>query len=318
VVNAPTPSSPDPGRPRRSHRYDGRGARSQPSGQPADPYDGHGGGPHGGHGGDAYGGHGPYGGHGASGGQDPYGRDVYGGHDPYGEDAYGGYGDAPYGGGGEPGAYGAAYPADSGRPADAAASPHVAHEQPPGPDVRHEVRSGLLCALAVGLLGVALGLLWLWLAPRVPLVAVDGGVFLKDPEGEEAIGADGTFVLLALGFGVVTGTLAFLRSREGGVGLVTGLAVGALLGSVLAWQLGVWLGPDTDIAAAAKAAGANKTFDGPLKLQAKSALLVWPLLALLVHLALTGLFGKRDAELDAGAYPGPGTPPPGGEAPQER
>ncbi|MCH6159761.1 ABC transporter permease [Streptomyces sp. M600PL45_2] len=164
--------------------------------------------------------------------------------------------------------------------------------------------------------GVALGLLWLWLAPRVPLVKVDGGVFLKDPEGEEAIGADGTFVLLALGFGVVTGLLVFLRSRGGGIGLAVGLAVGALLGSVLAWQLGVQLGPSSDLAASAKAAGTNKTFDGPLKLQAKGALIVWPFMALLTHLLLMGSFGHRDPEPMAPAAPPPPVPPKDGGAPQ--
>lgn len=176
------------------------------------------------------------------------------------------------------------------------------------PGMRYEVRDGLLCALVVAVLGVGLGLLWLWLAPRVPLVTVDNAVFLKDPEGEEAVGADGTFVLLALGFGVVTGALAFLRSRAGGVGIVVGLAVGALLGSVLAWRLGVWLGPSSDLVAAAKAAGPGKTFHGPLKLQAKSALLVWPLLALLMHLLLIGVFGKREPEFGEPVFMPPGGP----------
>ncbi|NLU74594.1 ABC transporter permease [Streptomyces sp. HNM0575] len=164
-----------------------------------------------------------------------------------------------------------------------------------------------MCALLVLVLGVGLGLLWWWLAPRVPLVKVDGGVFLKDPEGEEAIGADGTFVLLALGFGLVTGLVAFLRSRAGGIGIVIGLAVGALLGSVLAWQLGVLLGPSSDLAASAKAAGTNKTFDGPLKLQAKGALLAWPFIALTTHLLLMAAFGHRDPE------PGAPLPPDGGD-----
>jgi hypothetical protein len=172
--------------------------------------------------------------------------------------------------------------------------------------VRQEVRTGALSALVVLVLGVALGLLWLWLAPRVPLVRVDEGVFLKDPEGEEAIGADGTFVLLAIGFGVVTGVLAFLRSRAGGIGIIVGLAVGALLGSVLAWQLGVWLGPGSDLAASAKAAGPHKTFDGPLKLQAKGVLLVWPFIALATHLALMGVFGHRDPEPAAPQPPADG------------
>ncbi|MFC4497451.1 hypothetical protein ACFPA8_25290 [Streptomyces ovatisporus] len=303
-MNAPTPSSPDPARPGRSHRNDGGGARSRPAGQqPAHPHGTPGGpygaeAPYGSYGGqgsygfrDSYGGNDPYGG-GQYGG-DPHGGGQYGG-DPYGSDSHGGNdsrGGDPYGGPSEHGAHVPSYPEEA---------------EAGGPGARREAFDGLLCALVVTVLGVGLGLMWLWLAPRVPLVTVDGAVFLKDPEGEEAIGADGTFVLLAVGFGVVTGALAFLRSRGGGVGLVVGLAVGALLGSVLAWRLGVWLGPDTDLVAAAKAAGAGKTFDGPLKLQAKSALLVWPLLALIVHLTLTGLFGKRDPEPEDPHYPPPG------------
>lgn len=203
--------------------------------------------------------------------------------------------DAAYGAHGSYGAYGGHHP------------PHPEDlDKGGGPGVRREIRDGVLSALVVTVLGVGLGLLWLWLAPRVPLVTVDGSVFLKDPEGEEAVGADGTFVLLALGFGVVTGALAFLCRREGGVGIVVGLVAGALLGSVVAWRLGVWLGPESDLVAAAKAAGAGKTFEGPLKLQAKSALLVWPLLALIVHLTLMGFLGKEEPEPGNPGYPQPG------------
>ncbi|NNG89849.1 hypothetical protein DEH18_08955 [Streptomyces sp. NHF165] len=160
--------------------------------------------------------------------------------------------------------------------------------------VRRELRDAALVAVAVTVLGVLLGLLWLWLAPRVPLYTDGRAVYLKDPEGEESIGADGTFALLGVVFGVVTGLILFLVRRRGGVGLVAGLAVGGLLGSVLAWRLGVWLGPETDLVAAARAAGRNATFDAPLKLAAKGVLLAWPFAGLLVHLIATALFGPRD------------------------
>ncbi|MBR7671601.1 hypothetical protein [Streptomyces daliensis] len=165
-----------------------------------------------------------------------------------------------------------------------------------GPRVRRELRDALVCGLAVTVLGVALGLLWLWLAPRVPLFTDGKAVYLKDPEGEEAIGADGTFILLALAAGVLSAVAVFLARVKGGVGLVVGLALGALLGSVVAWRIGVWLGPETDVVAAAKAAGANGTFDGPLKLDAKGGLLAWPFAAVLIHLMLTSIFTPRDPE----------------------
>ena len=166
--------------------------------------------------------------------------------------------------------------------------------------MKTEVREGAVITVAVALGGVLMGLLWLWLAPRVPLVGdVTGNtwvVYLKDSEGEQAVGVDGTFTLLALAFGVVSAVVVFLWRRRGGVPLVVALGVGGLLGSLLAWRLGVWLGPEQDVIAHAKAVGTGVTFSAPLKLGARGALLAWSLSALLVHLGLMALFGPRDPE----------------------
>ncbi|MEU6417250.1 AAA family ATPase [Streptomyces spiralis] len=169
-----------------------------------------------------------------------------------------------------------------------------------GPGMKTEVREGAVITVAVALGGVLMGLLWLWLTPRVPLVGdVTGNtwvVYLKDSEGEQAVGVDGTFTLLALAFGVLSAVAVFLVRRRGGVPLVVALCVGSLLGAVLAWRLGVWLGPQQDVIAHAQAVGKGVTFPAPLKLGAKGALLAWPLAALVVHLGITALFGPRDPE----------------------
>ncbi|AIA03042.1 ABC transporter permease [Streptomyces noursei ZPM] len=171
------------------------------------------------------------------------------------------------------------------------------------PEFARELREGVLIALAVAVSGVVLGVLWAWLAPRVPLIADTHNVYLKNTEGEEAIGADGTFALLAFGFGVVTAAVVFLVRRRGGIPLVVSLAVGGLLGAVLAWVTGMWLGPTPDVVAHAKQVGAGVVFDGPLRLQAKGALLAWPIAAMLTQIVLTGLFGPRDPELDGPVVP---------------
>lgn len=167
--------------------------------------------------------------------------------------------------------------------------------------MKTEVREAAVITIAVALGGVLLGLLWWWLAPHIPLVGdeVDKSwvVYLKDTEGEQAIGVDGTFTLLGLAFGVVSAVVVFLLRRRGGVPLTVALGVGGLLASVLAWRLGVWLGPESDVLAHAKAVGKGVTFSAPLKLNAKGALLAWPFAALLVHLGLTALFGPRDPEV---------------------
>lgn len=176
--------------------------------------------------------------------------------------------------------------------------------------MKTEVRQAAVVLVAVAVSGLLFGLLWLWLAPRVPLISDSTAVYLKDTEGEEAIASDGTFILLALAFGAVSGALVFLARRHGGIPLVAALAVGGLLGSVLAWRFGVYLGPTSDVVAHAKAAGKGVTFDAPLELNAKGGLLAWPVAAMVVHLALTALFGPRDPEPEEdwgppSAYHGP-------------
>ncbi|MGJ5750862.1 hypothetical protein [Streptomyces puniciscabiei] len=170
-----------------------------------------------------------------------------------------------------------------------------------GPGMKTELRDAAVITVAVALGGVLFGLLWWWLAPHVPLVGdvVDRSwvVYLKDSEGEQAVGVDGTFTLLGLGLGLVSAVVVFLARRRGGVPVVVALGLGALLGSLLAWRLGIWLGPTSDVLAHAKQVGKGVTFSAPLKLGAKGALLAWPLAALLVHLGLTALFGPRDPEL---------------------
>lgn len=165
--------------------------------------------------------------------------------------------------------------------------------------MKTELREAAVVTVAVALGGVLLGLLWWWLAPSVPLVGdiVENRwvVYVKDSEGEQAIGVDGTFTLLALALGAVSALGAFLVRRRGGA--AGGRADGrGVLGSVLAWRLGVWLGPAQDVIAHAKDAGRGVTFSAPLKLGAKGALLVWSVAAMVVHLGLTGLFGPRDPE----------------------
>jgi hypothetical protein len=164
-----------------------------------------------------------------------------------------------------------------------------------GPAWGREIREALLVGLPVAAVtGALLGLLWWWRAPRVPLVSDGEAVLLLNSEGQQAIGADGTFLLLGLLIGVVTGIVVFALRRAGGGGVVIGLAAGALLGSWLAWRLGVWLGPTEDIAGAAEAAGVGVSFDAPLDLGARGVLLGLPFAALAVHLLCVAAWGPRE------------------------
>ncbi|MFI1517654.1 DUF2567 domain-containing protein [Kitasatospora cineracea] len=193
--------------------------------------------------------------------------------------------------------------------------PSVRAKRPPlGP----ELRIGAIIVLVGAVLGVVLGLLWLWLAPRVGYAVQDDHILYRDPEGEELIGAVGVFSLLGLALGLLTALGAFLwtRGRGGGIAVAVGLAVGGLLGSVIAWQLGTHLGATPDLRAHALSVGNGGTFDGPLELTAKGALMVWPMTAMILLLALSATFGKREPdrppywEAPEPLHPGPLEPGP--------
>ncbi|MER6447660.1 hypothetical protein [Streptomyces venezuelae] len=177
-----------------------------------------------------------------------------------------------------------------------------------------DVRDGAVVALLLGAAGLLLGLLWLWLAPRVQYVSNGEAVFLRNSESEARIASDGTFFLLSLGLGVLSAVGTFLWRRAGGVPLVIGLAVGSVFGALVGWRFGLWLGPSSDLVAAAKQAGKGVPFDAPLELLAHGALLAWPMTAVLLHLGLTAVWTPRDPDPEpvfawSGPYQAPTTPP---------
>ncbi|WP_199820584.1 hypothetical protein [Streptomyces sp. NRRL F-2664] len=190
-----------------------------------------------------------------------------------------------------------------------AETPQSPFDPPPSPPQKpgataaaitpEDVRDGAVVALAVGVAGLLLGLLWAWLAPRVQYVSNGEAVFLRNSESEARIAADGTFFLLSVGLGVLSAVGTFLWRRAGGVPLVVGLAVGSAFAALAGWRFGLWLGSSpSDLAAAAAAAGKGVPFDAPLELLAHGALLVWPMTAVLVHLGCTALWTPRDPEPD--------------------
>lgn len=184
-----------------------------------------------------------------------------------------------------------------------------------------DIRDGAVVALLLGAAGLLLGLLWVWLAPRVQYVSNGEAVFLRNSESEARIASDGTFFLLALGLGVLSAVATFLWRRSGGVPLVIGLAVGSVFGALVGWRFGLWLGPSSDLVAAAKKAGEGVPFDAPLELLAHGALLAWPMTAVLLHLGMTALWTPRDPDPEpvfawSGSYQAPTSADPAPSAPE--
>ena len=107
---------------------------------------------------------------------------------------------------------------------------------------RSEVRTALRLVLVLGASGLPLGLLWLVLAPRREYEVVEGGFQAIEPQSEALIGADAWLTILTAVLGVLGAGLVWRIVGARGVSIVVGLAAGMMLASVVAWQIGEWLG----------------------------------------------------------------------------
>jgi len=109
--------------------------------------------------------------------------------------------------------------------------------------VRTDLRSSAGIVLALALAGLPAGLLWWWLAPRAQFRVTDAGpVPIGTLSDELLVADDAVYVLVLAALGLLAGVAAWSLRRRRGVATVLALAVGTSLTSVIAWQLGEFLG----------------------------------------------------------------------------
>lgn len=161
----------------------------------------------------------------------------------------------------------------------------------------------ILAGLIVGLVsGVALGVVWWQLAPRVPLVVRPGGAVPESYQPEGFLAADATFGLLAVIAGIaITIGLANMR-REHLFSVLVAALLASAVGTAAMWFVGTKLG-SVDIEGLIATTESDVVVEGPLEVSMTGMFLMWALAsaAVVTVLAIIDWVGEIRRGRRAGA-----------------
>jgi hypothetical protein len=173
------------------------------------------------------------------------------------------------------------------------------------------------------LLSVAAGAGWAVTSPR-PLLVITGpgAAGLVKPETSAFIAADGSYCLMCLAGGLVSGVLGYVLAvrRHGPLAMAA-----VVVGAVAAGYVTRWVGEQSGLASfqhLLASLPAGRRLRGSLNLGSSGALAFWPLAASAAAGALTaiskpaGRHSVRDAGGPAPGSPAPEGPHPGSAAPE--
>jgi hypothetical protein len=135
-----------------------------------------------------------------------------------------------------------------------------------------EWMSALAVAGCVAATGLLLGLVWYLSAPTLPLRKVEQGMAYIVPDPEQTVAADGWFVLLGLGLGLIAAILVWIfAAKTRGPIQLAGLALGAIAAGYVAWQFTVFTFDQSGYAQRAKQAQLNDIVQRPAELGATNS-----------------------------------------------
>ncbi|HEY3926371.1 MAG TPA: hypothetical protein VGL75_17550 [Acidothermaceae bacterium] len=161
-----------------------------------------------------------------------------------------------------------------------------------------DVWTALLGTVAVVIVGVLAGFLWLWIAPRPHgVVSASGGKSIQfDSANKVFASADVTFLFIGVGAGLLCGLVATILARRRGVAVSIAMAVGGTLASLLAAFIGRALsGGPQDYWLARASVGPHRYF---IELTTRRFLVGWPIAALLVVFVVALFTPDRPVEIE--------------------
>lgn len=151
------------------------------------------------------------------------------------------------------------------------------------------------------LAGVGAGVLWAAVAEPPRLEVRSYGAVLPESSSARAFDVEMTFIGLGTALSLVCGLLLGWLRRERGVLLVPVVVLGTALAAVIAWRVGVALGPDDPREPGAlEEAGleVGQSVALPLAVESPAAFVLWPVAGLLGLVLITWLRDGRDAAAD--------------------
>lgn len=155
---------------------------------------------------------------------------------------------------------------------------HFLPGQAPAPSRASVVRRTVLTSILMLLLGIAAGFVWLGLAHPSEWEAVQNGIVLNEAAAKGQFSVVVVFVLIGAGTSLVWGAVAAWVLDDLGWVVTPVVIALTLLAAVIAWRIGVELGPPDPVTVTGLSIGDRVPSE--LKVDGLAPFLVWPIFGL--------------------------------------
>ena len=169
-------------------------------------------------------------------------------------------------------------------------------------------RAGGVTAAVFLMLGCIAGFLWAALAEPASFMVAGGEAAMGELEAGQEFGVDVVFASIACVCGLAAGSFLGWRYHRIGWPQVLSTVAAATVAGLLAWKLGVWLGP-ADPASLLPSTPAGGLLPQRLDVHAPGLLLVWPVSALVGLIASVYVAAKQSGPPRALPQPREPSPP---------